>query len=364
MKKYTMKSWFKTLMVFGIICFNLQASVTSKAYAEPYGVSYTLEGFIEKTEGVYVLTTEDGRVFSLIIDAKNADSLLEHRVKIDGKAHRGDEIDTIKVEKIVDCPAPENPILPEEHAYYQRPVTILETTPDSFKVKDVRWSICQDPATSTLLAKHEWETAVIKPELVENVYFTLKPFFPKFVAGHSMLVCTFKSGGFVTTTGKEAQALAVSIEAYKKVGQSYGLIKCMKKNFDIVWNLVTWANYATLNVKFNLNKDTSLYLYPVKLSQEQKVQLVREMVIQAGVNRQGEYYHTTRNNCTNNLVMLLNKVLPAERQIKLWTIPGMVYNFRATMPVLVVKKLTSLGLLGEALPVVDPTHFTTDISTK
>ncbi len=352
----------QALVFIGLVAFHLQAP-EARVLAEPFAVRYTLEGFLVDQKGHYTLNTEDGRVFELVIDAEDAKNLADQRVRIEGKAHRGDELSTIKVKKIMACPAPEKPVPPVEHADYQRPVTVIEATADRFVVNNIRWDISQDPATATMKAIHSWETATIVPDLVENVYFTVKPFFPEFLAAHSMLVFTFRPGGFTTISGKENQALALSIEAYKKLGQSYGLIKCMKKTFEIVWDLVTWSNYATLNVKFNKDKDKHLILYPVRLTQDQKVRLLRETVIQAGMNRQGEFYHTTRNNCTNNLIMLLNRVLPPSRQIKLWTIPSVLYNFKATMPISVVKMLQKKGLLDEPLPEITPETFTTRIGS-
>jgi hypothetical protein len=333
-------------------------------FAEPFGVRYTLEGFLDKHDTIFVLHTEDGRVFELIIDAKDAKSLLGERVKLEGKAHRGDDIATIKVQKIAACPAPEQPVPPIEYADYQKPARLLSASDEQVVIQDVRWGIGQDPATTTLKARHTWENVTIRPEMLDDAYFVLKPFFPELIAAHSLFVFSFKPGGMTSASGEQAQALALTIEAYKKLGQSYGLIKCFKKNFDIVWNLTTWANYATLNVRYNTSKDKQLLFYPLKITREQKLALLRETIKQACVNRKGEYYHTTRNNCTNNLVMLLNSVLPAGLRTKLWTIPGMVYNFKATMPISVGKMLRKKGLIGEPLPAVTPKNFTTEIPVR
>lgn len=330
--------------------------------AEPWGVRYTLNGILTIQEGVPTLRTDDGRVFTLLVDRDQAKAMEGKTVQIEGKAHKSDDVDIIKVKEIKVIPDHEFPAPPVEHADYQKPAKILSQKADEIVIKDVRWGIQQDPATSTLKAKHEWETVTIKPDLVENGYFVVKPFAPKFLAAHTLFVFTFKPGGMVSKTGKESKAIALTIEAYKKVGQTYGLIKTMKKVFDIVWNLVTWENYMTLTTKFNTG-DTELFVYPMHLTREQIKALLVETIKQAGVNRQGEFYHTIHNNCTNNLVVLSNKVLPKEKQIRLWAIPSMIYNFKATMPLSLAKKLKKLDLIGEALPTITAKNMVTDLDS-
>ncbi len=328
--------------------------------AEPYGVRYTIEGFLLNHDKAITLNTEDGRIFSLLMDAGEAKKFEERRVKIEGMAHRADEIDVIKVKKISAASEPDKTIAPLTPSDYQRPPSILKSDQEKIVIKDVRWDITQDPSTSTRKAKHTWENVTIRPDMIEEVYLAIKPFFPKFVAAHSLWVFKLRPGGMVSSSGKQSPGIALSIEAYRRPGQKYGLLKCFKKEFEIIWNLVTWANYATLNVKFNSSNDTALILYPVKLSRDQKVKLLRETINQACVNRSGEFYHTTRNNCTNNLIVLLNRVLPADKQFKLWTIPGVVYNLRATMPLSLVKLLSKKGYIGEPLREVNNQNFSTE----
>ncbi|HMM61273.1 MAG TPA: DUF4105 domain-containing protein, partial [Candidatus Rifleibacterium sp.] len=88
--------------------------------------------------------------------------------------------------------------------------------------------------------------------------------------------------------------------------------------------------------------------------------LLLESVRQAGVNRSGEFYHTTRNNCTNNLLVLMNKV--GDKKLRFWTIPSMIYNVRATMPTMVPKYLQGKGLIGKELPAVTAENFFADPS--
>jgi hypothetical protein len=53
-------------------------------------------------------------------------------------------------------------------------------------------------------------------------------------------------------------------------------------------------------------------------------------------------------------------VLAKDKQIKLWKIPGMLYNLKATMPVSVVKMLKKKGLIGEPSLTITKDNFVTD----
>ena len=189
------------------------------------------------------------------------------------------------------------------------------------------------------------------------------PMVPEFILAHAMLVFTFKPGGLVNSSGQESQALTLTIEAALPPGQMYDLIKCAKKTFNIVWNLTTFENYAKQQIVFNpyTTKSHRLIIYPVRLDEGQKKQLLKEAIIQAGKNRGGEYYHITRNNCTQNLVVLLNHVLPLPKQIKQWWIPNCLYNMNATVPVNVFKSLIKKEILGDVIFEISTEKFTSKI---
>ena len=62
-------------------------------------------------------------------------------------------------------------------------------------------------------------------------------------------------------------------------------------------------------------------------------------------------------NCTNNLIIVINRVLPEAQRITMWTIPYLAYNLRATMPVWVPKYLQGKGLLGPELGEVNASNY-------
>ncbi|HOY66026.1 MAG TPA: DUF4105 domain-containing protein [Candidatus Ozemobacteraceae bacterium] len=321
-----------------------------------YGVQYTLDGVLELQEGVVTLHTGDGRVFTLLVNPKKVASWVGRTVRVEGLARQADDLDRWKVKKITPVPPdPDTKIELPPYKSFQKPPALIGRKGDTFQVANVRWDIApggtgkadEEPA-------YGWRTATIRPDRVKNVYFVKKPFPPEWIAAHSLMVFTFDKGGMVDETGRESSGLVLTIEAYQRTNQKYGLVEGMKRRFGVVWLLTTWDNYLEQSCHYGKGK---LHLYPVRLTGDQKKQLAREAIEQAVVNREGEFYHTITNNCTNNLVILLNRVLEPARRIKLWALPSFIYNFRATMPVWVPPMLTKRGLLGPELPVVDTTTW-------
>jgi hypothetical protein len=200
-----------------------------------------------------------------------------------------------------------------------------------------------------------WRNVTIRPELIDKAYFVIKPFPPEWIAAHSLMLFTFKKGGMVDEQGNESRGLVLTIEAHQRKDQKYSLQDGMKKAFGIIWLLTTWENYAAETCHFEKKK---MIPYEIKFNNAQNQALLLEAIKQSVVNRSGEYYHTTRNNCTNNLVVLLDKI--AKTKIKFWAIPNMIYNVRATMPVMVPKYLQKKGLLKGELPEVTEKTFFAD----
>lgn len=315
-----------------------------------WGISYVLNGALTIQDGKVLLHTSDSRVFELDLSLRKARKFDGHTVHLEAKAKQADDMSVLKVSDIEEYnPAAHELQLPPYQPKRRR-AQVLSDANGTLTVKNVRWRYSPVQNDS-----FDWATASIKPELVKNVYFVKKPFAPEWIAAHSLLVFTFEKGGLTDADGSEAQGLALSIEAFLREGQDYGLVAGMKDTFGIVWILATWEDYSARTV---LTDKARLIPYPVlRLSHEQKAGLIRESVALAAVNREGEYYHTVTNNCTNNLLIVINRVLPENKRIRMWTIPYLIYNVRATMPTMVPSYLQGKGLLGKELPTVDASNY-------
>ena len=304
-----------------------------------WGVSYTLKGVLAAEEGRVSLNTPDGRLFQLELSAKKAGKFNGKTVTVEALARQADDLSILKVESISEYTPKAGEIVPAPYQPRRRQALLLSDKAGELVMGNVRELRSEIPLPDSF----DWTTASIKPELVKNVYFVKKPFAPEFLAAHSFFLFTFEKGGLRDGSGRELAGLTLSIESRTRVGQTFSPLTGLKNAFGIIWHLATWEDYSARTI--HLEKG-HLVPYPMRLSHGQKISLLRESMTLAAVDRDGEFYHTITNNCTNNLLLILNRVLPEDRRIKMWTIPYMVYNAKATMPLFVITNLQKRGLLG------------------
>ncbi|MFZ2961411.1 MAG: DUF4105 domain-containing protein [Candidatus Ozemobacteraceae bacterium] len=320
-----------------------------------FSIPYTLEGLITVNPEGVTLHTSDMRVFFLMMSADQAKPFAGRTVYVEGLAKQSDQLGQLKIKKITVISPNEQQKIVAPFKAHQAPPSLVSRNEDTFVIRNVRWDWEMGSASQPLAI---WETATIKPDLVENIYFVKKPFPPEWIAAHAFLIFTFKPGGLVDSRDRSSNALVLSVEAYQRTDQNFDLKAGLKKTFAVSWILATWQNYLDQSCKYDKEK---MIPYRSTLSEPQKAAMVREALEQATVNRAGEFYHTVLNNCTNNLVVLFNHVLPKDKQIRMWLLPSFIYNFRATMPVLVPNMLIKNGLLEKALPEINRANFVTDI---
>jgi hypothetical protein len=315
-----------------------------------YGVSYRLNGVLTVAGENVLLNTADGRVFTLDMSLRKARRFDGQTVNIRAKAIAADDLDTLNVDEIELYNPAEHDIQLPPRQDKRRAAKVLAETKAGIEVENVRWLYDAEPSAD----KFDWATAKIRPELVKKVYFVKKPFPPEWLAAHSLFVFTFEDGGLTDANGNQASGLALTVEAFLREGEVYDLKTGLKDRFGVVWLLTTWEDYAARTA---LVDKARLVPYEVKLSKAQNAEMLKEALRLSSVNRDGEYYHTVTNNCTNNLLILMNRVLPEKQQIRMWTIPYLVYNGRATMPVVVPGYLQGKGRLGPELGTIDASNY-------
>ncbi len=320
-------------------------------------VNYRVTGIpsiINHTQGAYViLRTGDGRIFNLTgIDVTRIRPFDGKNVIVEGSARQADQITDLKVTSINFTPLDQSAVVLPPFKAHQRPAKLISHDTPVYRVQDVRWGYI--PGKERNNGNFRFVKATIDTSKVDRAYFVLKPFPPEWIAAHALMLFTFRKGGMVNENGEESVGMFLSIEAYQRTNQNYSLKDGLKNTFGSSWILGTWDDYTTQSCDVQKER---LFLYPLKLTQSQIGALAAESILQATVNRQGEYYNTVTNNCTNNLIVLLNRVLPESQRINLWWIPSMVYNMKATMPIAVPKMLMKRGLMAEPLPEVNASNF-------
>jgi hypothetical protein len=223
-------------------------------------------------------------------------------------------------------------------------------------VAGVRWDRKKETDEDNA-AMFDWKTVRIRPDLIDRAYLIKKPFPPEWLAAHCLMLFTFKKGGLTDENGNESRGLVLTIEADQRKDQNYSLTEGLKKTFGVIWILTTWENYASETCHFEKKK---MIAYPILFNHEQNRKLLEETLRQSSVNRGGEFYHTTRNNCTNNLLILIESV--AQTGLRFWALPSMIYNVRATMPTMVPKYLQGKKLIGMEYPAITADNFFADPS--
>ncbi len=334
-----------------VLLFVVLILASAQAWA---GSFYRINGMLDIRDRQVILTTDDCRVFVLNMSQNEASKYDGQLVQIDGVAKDSVQLATLDVKTV--RPFDKRIEIKDPQAYknFQKPAQLVKMAEKEIVVKNVRWSRLKEKNAAGE-TEFDWETVKLRPELLDSAYFIKKPFPPEWIAAHCLMLFTFKKGGMIDDKGNESRGLVLSIEAYQRKDQNYSLKEGMKKTFGIVWLLTTWEDYAAETCHFDTKK---LVVYPIKFSADQSRKLLEESVRQATVNRTGEFYHTTRNNCTNNLLVLMSKV--GDTKLRFWTIPSMIYNVRATMPTMVPKYLQGKGLIGNEYPAITKDNFFAD----
>jgi len=241
----------------------------------------------------------------------------------------------------------------------QRPAALAEPEANGvYKLSNVRWGFDEPCTVATLNPK--WRTATIDANKIKDVIFIVKPFEPEWLAAHCLFFFEFESP-IVTEFGERSSALVLSIEARLKKGQAYSLLKGNFGEFFIVYQLGCREDY----VQYSSIEKKTLIPYKLKLTKEQKTALVKCAIGESIENRDNEKYNTLNNSCTNNLFLMLNKVLPKEQQFKEWILKKVIYNLGISFPRTAGKMLKKHHLIETPLPMIKPDSANKgDIATK
>ncbi len=233
----------------------------------------------------------------------------------------------------------------------QRPARLVSQTPDGvFAIANVRFGFNGDTTDNP-----NWRTVTIDTKRVKNVYFILKPFAPEWIAAHSLFYFELETP-MVTEKGERSNGIYLSIEARLLKGQQYDLFKGNFDNFKIVYTLCSAEDYRQLIKIDSLSGGFIYKLIPYKLNliQSQKTALLKNTLEWAVKDRENEFYNTASNNCTNNLFLLLNKVMPPGNQFPKSVLVKFLPNMSISIPRLSYKTLKKHGMLAEVMPMTLP----------
>jgi len=216
---------------------------------------------------------------------------------------------------------------------HQRPAIIASNSADFIEIQNTRWGYSPEGKTN-------WEAAYINPKLLDKVYYGTKNRHTL----HTVMVFSFKPGGFINSKGEDGGTLIVSVEGWYREEPAYSPIDGVKDRYPLIFKAATISDYANYVIK---KEKQDLFLRTMNLSKTLELKLlekVTERIIKN--NNSQELYHTVRNSCTIVPVQIYNSALPEKFKIKTKGLFGMT-NLNATMPSFVLKRYIKLGLVNE-----------------
>ena len=134
---------------------------------------------------------------------------------------------------------------------------------------------------------------------LETVWFIVTPF-SRHWRGPAH---TFVSFGFA-----DSQYVAISVEARREPGETYGGVTGLFKQFELIYVIGDERDLIGSRAVFG---DYDVYVYPVRTSRERMRAMFVEMLDRSNaLATKPEFYNTLTNNCTSNVVDHVNHIAP------------------------------------------------------
>lgn len=147
---------------------------------------------------------------------------------------------------------------------------------------------------------------------LESAWFILTPFSTRWRGpAHAFVSFGFSDGEY----------LAISVEARREVGETYGFVAGLLRKFELAYIVGTERDLVGRRALYD---GDDVFLYPVEAPRERVRQLFVEMLKRTNaLQEHPEFYNTFLSNCTSNLVAHVNRMIPGRIPSSLKTIlPG------------------------------------------
>ena len=190
-------------------------------------------------------------------------------------------------------------------------------------VRAFRW-------TSATAYTAAWEDRSYDLDQVATAWYVLVPFSEKWRGpAHAFVSFGFDDGRY----------LAISVEARREAGESYGVLAGMLRRFELLYVVGDERDLVGRRAVYDGN---DVFLYPVRADRAVVRAVLVAMRERANALRQRpEFYNTFTNNCTLNLVRHVNALSPGR-------IPG---SWRIVLPGYSDEVALGLGLIDSTGPV-------------
>ena len=134
---------------------------------------------------------------------------------------------------------------------------------------------------------------------LETVWFIVTPFSRQWRGPAH----TFVSFGF-----SDSQYVAISVEARREPGETYGPLTGLFRQFELIYVIGDERDLIGSRAAFG---DYDVFVYPIRATQERIRALFVEMLARSNaLSTNPEFYNTLTNNCTSNVVDHVNHLVP------------------------------------------------------
>jgi hypothetical protein len=138
-----------------------------------------------------------------------------------------------------------------------------------------------------------------------------------------------------------SEYVAISVEARREVGETYGAVPGLLKRFELLY--VVGDERDLIGQRAVIDGDET-ELYPVKTTPEKMRLMFVAMLERANTLREHpEFYNTATNNCTSNLVEHVNAISPHK-------VP---YGVKTLLPGYADEVAAAVGLLDTELSIAE-----------
>lgn len=184
-------------------------------------------------------------------------------------------------------------------------------------IRNFRW-------TSATAYTPAWDTRTYDLDQLASAWYVLVPFSDRWRG---------PAHGFVSFGFNDGQFLAVSVEARREAGESYGVVKGLFRRFELIYVLGDERDLIGRRAVYDGN---DVFLYPMRADHGTMRAVLLDMLARADqLKRHPEFYNTLTNNCTLNLVRHVNALSPG-------SIPA---NWRIALPGYSDEVIHRLGLI-------------------
>lgn len=159
------------------------------------------------------------------------------------------------------------------------------------------------------------------------------------------LICSYWSGSmiahvFLSFAFGDGRHLAVSVETRRRPQQRYHALAGFFRSYQLAF--VVADERDLIGVRTDIRRE-AVYVYPLRTEWDERQRLFRGIVTRAStLVQQPEFYNTLTNNCTTNIVALINAGLPPGQRLR--------WNWRLVLSGHADRFAYRIGRIDTALP--------------